>query len=119
MHQEFRHTDLHVHTHTLVHIHILAYTYTPHLYAYSAHTCLHTYVHRLTSRILIELMKTYSDSDSSEADPKLIERLIVLVISDPRQFVFDHLLSLAPVAALGSQKIFKVSSYCSELERLV
>ena len=63
---------------------------------------------RLSSQILTELMRTYSDSDASEADPKLVERLVVLVISDSSQFVFDHLLSLPPLSAVKTHNIYKV-----------
>jgi len=62
---------------------------------------------RLTSQILVELLKTYSSADASES-AQLAQQLIVLVISDPNQFVFDHLLSLEPVAALSSQRIYQV-----------
>ena len=67
---------------------------------------------RLCSQILTELMRTYSASDAGEADPKLVERLVVLVISDSSQFVFDHLLSLPPLLAIKTHNIYKVWCVC-------
>ena len=68
---------------------------------------------RLTSQILIELLKTYSSKDAHKS-VELAQRLIVLVISDPNQFLFDHVLSLEPVAALSSQNIYQVSAVTSK-----
>lgn len=78
----------------------------------------------LSSSILIELLRTYSEADAKDAT-QLAEKLIALVISDPKQFVFDNLLQLAPIAALEGQRslqllrIFvfeKLSSYKSFYE---
>ena len=71
-------------------------------------------LHRLTSQILIELLKTYSSKDAHKS-VELVQQLIVLVISDPNQFLFDHVLSLESVAALSSQKIHQVGAVASKL----
>ena len=63
---------------------------------------------RLSSSILIELLRTYSEADAKDAT-QLAEKLIALIISDPKQFVFDNLLQLAPVAALEGRKSLQVS----------
>lgn len=63
---------------------------------------------RLSSKILTELLGTYSASDAGEADIKLVEKLVVLVISDSSQFVFDHLLALPPIAAVKTHDIYKL-----------
>lgn len=80
--------------------HSLSYTYT-HSYAHIPH------MPRLSSSILRELLRTYSEADAKDAT-QLAERLIALVISDPKQFVFDNLLQLAPVAALEGRKSLEV-----------
>lgn len=64
---------------------------------------------RLSSWILTELLKTYTSSDAAEADPTLVERLVVAVISDSTQFVFDHILSLPALTALKTHNIYKVN----------
>ncbi len=66
------------------------------------------HAHRLSSLILTELLKTYTLSDAAEADPALVERLVVTVISDSAQFVFDHILSLPALTALKTHNIYKV-----------
>ena len=67
----------------------------------------HAYAHRLSSSILTELLRTYSEADAKDAT-QLAEKLIALVISDPKQFVFDNLLQLAPIAALEGQRSLQV-----------
>ena len=72
------------------------------------HITIFNHLHRLSSRILTELLSTYSSTDASEADPALVERLVVLVISDSTQFVFDHLIALPALTALKTHNIYKV-----------
>ncbi|XP_064400094.1 eukaryotic translation initiation factor 3 subunit M-like [Halichondria panicea] len=72
---------------------------------------------KLSSRILTELLSTYSSTDAPEADPTLVERLVVLVISDSTQFVFDHLISLPALTALKTHNIYKLL-YIFVAERL-
>ena len=58
------------------------------------------------SGLLIQLLKCHSASEASEV-AELSRQLIVLSIADPQLFILDHLLDIAPVAALRGEKIFE------------
>ena len=58
-------------------------------------------------KILSELLSLYTAANASAAAGPAKE-LIVLLISDPDCYVFDDVLSLEPIKALKSQKIYQV-----------
>ena len=58
-------------------------------------------------KLLSELLSLYTSADASTVAERAKE-LIILLISDPDCYVFDDVLSLEPIKALESQKIYQV-----------
>lgn len=61
----------------------------------------------LCSKLLIELLRCYPLALAGQVR-ELVERLVVLVVSDSQLFIFDHVLKLEPVQALKSEKIHQL-----------
>ena len=80
----------------------------PNYQTYFWHTRNSMYFSENASKVMIELLGSYTESTASQARDDA-QRCIISAIAAPNTYLMDHLLTLKPVKQLEGEKIYEVS----------